>query len=104
MGRLDSRTKNKWRTHAHHACSAAFIHKYRVLSTYVVFFSILKIASEEEALVDVAKKGRLKPKKRRVINEDKAIVKVRKWNDEETEFDRFIAKCMPVEYFQKKYH
>lgn len=42
--------------------------------------------------------GRLKPKKRRVINEDKAIVKVRKWNDEETEFDRFIAKCMPVEY------
>lgn len=54
--------------------------------------------------MDVAKKGRLKPKKRRVINENKGMVKVRKWNDEETDFYRFIAKCIPVEYFQKEYH
>ena len=45
--------------------------------------------------MDVAKKGRLKPNKRRVINENKAMVKIRKGNDEETDFDRFIAKCSP---------
>ena len=57
---MDSRTKNKWRTHAHHACSAAFIHKYIPRLVHVRrFFSILKIASEEEALVDVAKNGEI---------------------------------------------
>ena len=38
------------------------------------------MANKEEALVDIAGLGRLKPKKCQVINENE--VKARKWNDE----------------------
>ena len=33
--RLDSRIKHVWCAHAYHACSAACIHRYRVLFAYV---------------------------------------------------------------------
>ena len=59
------------------------LYPYILCLVYIRRLSILKMANEEEALVNVAGLGRLKPKKCLVEKENE--VKSRKWNDEGTD-------------------
>ena len=56
--RLDSRIKHVWCTHAYHAFSAAFIHTYRVLPTYVACSVLLNWRTKKKLWWTLLKMGR----------------------------------------------
>ena len=71
------RIKHVWLAHAYHTCSS-LVYVRRL-------FSVLKMADEEEALVDVAENGDIDTEEAPSHKRKQSKGRERKWNDKETD-------------------